>query len=95
MGYHCFKCGTDVAVGANNQVGFKESCDKCLSDLHCCRNCSFYDNTAYNNCRESSAERVVEKEKANYCDYFRFGDGKGGKNSAADDARKKLDDIFK
>jgi hypothetical protein len=32
--------------------------------------CKYYDPSAYNECRESVADRVVDKEKANYCDFF-------------------------
>ncbi len=72
-----------------------ETCPKCNANVKVCRNCTFYDTAAYNECREPSADRVVDKEKSNFCDYFTPG-GKGqDKNSAAEDARKKLDDLFK
>lgn len=35
--------------------------------------CTFYDQNSYNDCREPSADRVVEKEKSNFCDYFQLG----------------------
>jgi len=95
MSYTCFKCNASISVATNEQVGFKESCDKCTSDLHICRNCMFYDVSAYNSCRETSAERVVDKEKANYCDYFKFVEGSRSPGAEADSTRKKLDDLFK
>jgi len=95
MSFHCHRCSSSVSVGPNNKVGFRESCDKCLSDLHACLNCTLYDTTAYNSCREPNADRVVDKEKANYCDYFQFRDGEGAKNGGKDAALKKLDDLFK
>ena len=49
--------------------------------------CEFYDKNSYNECRESSAERVVDKEKANYCDYFKL----SGKNSGVDPKQAALD----
>ena len=74
-------------------------CPKCDADLHCCRNCTFYDLNAYNNCRESQAERVVDKEKANFCDYFRIGDGanKGlaSNNQGKSNIKSSLEDLFK
>lgn len=54
----------------DNKVGFRDECDKCGTDLHACKCCRFYDPGAYNECRESSADIVREKERANYCDYF-------------------------
>ena len=95
MSYTCFKCNSAVSVTTNQQVGFKESCQSCMSDLHACRNCIFYDISSYNGCRETSAERVVDKEKANYCDYFKFSEGSDSSKSAQEDPRKKLDDLFK
>ena len=85
----CFHCLTEFS----GKVGRQDSCTKCSSDLHVCKNCCFYDTSAYNECREPSAERVVDKEKRNFCDYFTPGD-----NSKADnkkDALKALDDLFK
>ncbi len=45
-------------------------CEECAAELRCCLNCRFYDTSAYNDCGEPSAERVVDKAKANFCDYF-------------------------
>jgi hypothetical protein len=44
--------------------------------LHCCRMCKFFDPKVYNECHETNAERIVDKEKANFCDYFVLTDGK-------------------
>jgi hypothetical protein len=97
MDYKCHKCSHKIVVQENMQIGFKDYCEKCSSDLHACLNCEFYEKNSYNECRESSAERVVDKEKGNYCDLFRF--RAGGKASALNeqksDVKKKLDDLFK
>ena len=52
------------------KIGFREECPYCQADLHICLNCRFYDESAYNECKESSAERVSDKQKNNYCEYF-------------------------
>lgn len=39
--------------------------------LHVCRMCLFYDPTLPRQCREDDADDVKEKERANFCDYFR------------------------
>jgi hypothetical protein len=49
--------------------------------------CQFYDTKAYNECREPMADRITEKEKANFCDYFKIG---GGEN----DAEKKRQELL-
>ena len=38
--------------------------------MHCCRNCRFYDPAYHNQCREPQAERQVDKERGNFCEYF-------------------------
>ncbi len=53
-----------------SKIGFREECPYCQADLHICLNCRFYDESAYNECKESSADRVSDKEKNNYCGYF-------------------------
>lgn len=70
----CFKCGKPNPI--LGKVGRRDECFSCRQDLHCCKNCQFYDPKAYNECREPSADVVQEKERANFCDYFQPGGGK-------------------
>jgi hypothetical protein len=90
----CWKCGREIEV--KERVGFRDHCPGCDRALHACLNCEFYD-VAYNNqCRETQAERVVDKERPNFCDFF--GPGKdikpaGGSRDVG--ARAKLDQLFK
>ncbi len=76
----CFQCGTLLPLIGT--VGRRDECFKCHADLHSCRNCEFYDRAAYNECREPSSEVVLEKERANFCDFFRA--APPGQASAAD-----------
>ena len=64
----CFKCGAGIPL--LGIVGRRDECFKCHSDLHVCKNCKFYDPSAYNECREPQADVVLEKERANFCDFF-------------------------
>ena len=64
----CHKCQKDVPV--LGIVGRREECSFCRADLHVCKNCAHYDMKSYNECREPQADRVVEKEKGNFCDFF-------------------------
>lgn len=45
-------------------------CPGCSKATHCCRNCEYYQPGIANSCREPIAERVNDKERANFCDYF-------------------------
>jgi hypothetical protein len=93
QGFQCFKCGGGLSP---EYTGRRDSCPKCNSDVHVCKNCTFYDPKAYNECHEIQAERVVDKERSNYCDYFKpRSGGIGASGPSADDVLKKLDDLFK
>ncbi|OQC54233.1 MAG: hypothetical protein BWX55_00608 [Deltaproteobacteria bacterium ADurb.Bin022] len=66
----CHKCLNEISD--NVYTGRQSQCPVCSADLHCCLNCSFYDAGAYNDCREPQAERVLDKARSNFCDFFRF-----------------------
>ena len=66
----CFNCSKTLDLETTNKIHRSEECPHCYASIHSCRMCSFYDKSAYNECRETSAERILEKEKANFCDYF-------------------------
>ena len=74
----CHACAAATELGSGERIGFHDACAGCGADLHVCANCSHRDPAAYNACRESSAERVEDPERANRCEYFRPGDRPGG-----------------
>jgi hypothetical protein len=88
----CHHCGREL--GAGEQVGRRDACLGCGSDLHCCRNCRFHDPAYHNQCREPQAERQVDKECGNFCDYFSFAAGAPAGAATADDRRAKLEALF-
>jgi hypothetical protein len=88
----CFHCQKEVNVLKN--VGRREECPHCRSDLHVCKNCEFYDPKSYNECREPSAEVVKEKDRSNFCDYFQPGQGVAKKDSRAE-LLKAAESLFK
>lgn len=61
----------------SGQPGRRDDCPKCHADVHACKNCKHYDPKAYNECREPSADRVQEKDRANFCDFFLAADPSG------------------
>lgn len=89
---HCFSCKREVKI--IERIGFKEECLHCGHDLHICMLCKFYDQNSHNECRETMAEFVKDKERANLCEYYKPGDGDTGA-TAADDAKSKLEALFK
>ena len=93
----CFACNAEIPLAAGERVGFRDTCPGCGVDAHVCRNCAHHDPSAYNECREPSAERVGERERANRCDYFAPGGDGGGPRpgDAPARARSSLDALFK
>lgn len=53
-----------------DKVHFRDECESCGQDLHSCKHCQNYDEGSYNECKDSSADRVLDKEKSNYCDFY-------------------------
>jgi hypothetical protein len=99
----CWKCGYAIDLASGSRLGTRDGCPQCDSDLHACRNCRHYDLAKHNQCTETQAEWVRDKEAANYCDYFspsavsRAGAlGSSSRvESTSDDAKKRFDSLFK
>ncbi len=58
--------------------------------------CEFYDTSKAKHCRETIADEVKDKERANFCDYFRPTTNayQPGSVSAAERARLELEALF-
>ncbi|HIJ21266.1 MAG TPA: hypothetical protein HPP58_09495 [Deltaproteobacteria bacterium] len=72
-----------------------DTCPHCGWDIRCCRQCKFHDYGAYNECQEVMAERVIEKERANFCEYFVLRGSAPAGTSKQEDAKKALEDLFR
>jgi len=66
----CYHCQKEIEL--SGRAGRKDTCSYCGADLHCCRNCKFYDESAHNQCKEPNSEWVPDRERGNFCDYFSF-----------------------
>jgi hypothetical protein len=79
-----------------HKVGRQDTCPHCNRDLRCCRQCNFYDPGAYNGCKEVSAERIVDKERANFCDFFVLKGAAAGRGNfnRAKQAKMALEALF-
>jgi hypothetical protein len=90
----CHACGKEVVPP--DPVGRKAECPHCRAELRCCLNCVHHEPAAYNQCRESQADRVMEKDRANFCEYFRFREGAPRSASKPPaPARDQLDSLFR
>ena len=89
----CFGCGAPLEY--SDRVSFREECTHCSEDVHVCKNCQFYDPGSYNECRETSADVVKDKERANYCDFFQAGSDSGGEKQKKEDLLSAAEALFK
>ncbi|HUY27215.1 MAG TPA: hypothetical protein VMV27_07310 [Candidatus Binataceae bacterium] len=91
---NCFFCGGEIEF--RERVGFRDECPGCGRAQHACRNCGFYDPAYNNQCREPMAERVVDKERANFCEYFVAAQSRAAARFATrTNPRKGLDELFR
>ena len=88
----CHHCGHDI--GRTERVGRRDACLSCGHDLHCCLNCAFYDPAYHNHCREPQAERQVDKQVGNFCDYFSFRSSRPAAVVSGRTARTQLEALF-
>jgi len=89
----CAFCREKIRI--EGKVGRSDTCPHCGADLRCCMQCNFYEPNAYNGCREVMAERIVDKERANFCDYYLIKDPALGRVNRAQNARDALEALFK
>lgn len=66
----CWKCGGSLD-GVLQPFGRAETCPACKTDIHVCRQCVFHDPSVSKQCRETIADDVRDKERSNFCGYFK------------------------
>ena len=92
----CHFCGAAMNLG--EPIGREATCDSCGRDLRCCKQCRHYDPHYNNECRETMADPVVEKDRRNFCEYFHFSAEPFRAGAPATDraaaARTKLESLF-
>ncbi len=81
----CHSCQTKMEFA--EAIPRSADCPKCGSDVRACKNCEFYDRKSYNECRETQADPVREKDRSNFCGFFTVrvaGTGVGAKGGKED-----------
>jgi len=90
----CHACSADLEFG--EPIGRSARCPRCQAELRCCLNCRFHDISSYNDCAEPMAERMLEKDRANFCDYFSPGGACGSSVAGAGvDGLSELEKLFR
>ncbi|MDP7321344.1 MAG: hypothetical protein QF441_12080 [Bacteriovoracaceae bacterium] len=94
MQVKCYNCSHLIELLNAENIPRSEECPKCYSNVRSCRMCHFYDINAYNECKEPMAERIIDKEKANYCDYYKIGINNNS-DAIKNDALAQANALFK
>lgn len=88
----CWSCGNKLT---SLDYGRQDDCNQCGRDTHVCKNCIHFDGAYNNSCKENQADRVVDKEKANFCDYFAPKQGGAGSGPGRDALKAAAEALFK
>lgn len=67
--WQCHYCRTRLSVEVQNK---NRLCPSCGSDLHCCRNCTFFDENLASKCQEPDSPWIRDRGAQNSCSYFEF-----------------------
>ena len=91
----CWNCDASLA-DLPRPITRHMHCPQCFEDLHCCRLCRHFLDNATNPCDDERAEPPVNKEGANFCDFFRprMGSYEAGRNERRDRAQSNLKALF-
>ena len=66
----CYRCGASLAE-LTPPLSRQDECPSCAVYLHVCRMCEFFAAHVPKQCTEDDAEEVSDKEKPNFCDWFK------------------------
>lgn len=90
----CWHCG---AALYSADYGRESECRSCDKPTRVCRNCRWYAPKRPNQCEEPMAERILDKTRSNFCDYFEpTSEPLGDDTAQSDEAlRQAAEDLFK
>ncbi len=91
----CWNCGlalSDIPLPISRHA----TCSGCFNELHCCRLCRHYDPERTSQCFEDRADPPLQKENANFCDFFapRSGAYEADTGQAKGSAKAELEALF-
>ncbi|MGI9222688.1 MAG: hypothetical protein ACR2QS_16805 [Woeseiaceae bacterium] len=75
----------------------QDECPECQNYLHVCKMCIYFDASVPRQCREDGAEEVREKDRLNFCDWYKPSESAFDevKKNEADEAMAAAEDLFK
>lgn len=90
----CWHCGLGLSAA---DYGREAACLGCGKATRVCRNCRQYAPGRPNECLEPMVERVLKKERANFCELFDPSDRPAAVNTGPEKGvlRQAAEDLFK
>ena len=75
----------------------QDECPECQNYLHVCKMCINFDSRVTRQCSEDGAEDVRDKDRLNFCDWFKPSDTAfdADRKSDEDKAHSDAEDLFK
>ena len=84
----CHRCGSSLST-LSLPLSRRDQCPECSADLYVCKMCLYFDKNVTRQCREDGAEDVTDKDRPNFCDWFKPSDRAFNPSGKADaDAAK-------
>lgn len=90
----CWNCGREMTAA---DFGRENDCVGCRKPTRVCRNCADFV-PGRKDCLEARAERVLEPERSNFCEYFRptlTPAGAAGNAGTTEDLRAAAERLFR
>ena len=86
----CYRCGTSLDE-LNPPISRQDECPNCAVYLHVCRMCEHFDPDVPKQCTEDDAEEVFEKERLNFCEWYKPDPNAFDPERAAEEVRARSD----
>jgi len=91
----CAQCGTLLQSGAR-----EGKCPKCGFELHCCKQCTYFDPGSRFECMQPIKERIAKKDARNDCTFYEIRVTREKETSTPasqrpSDARTAFENLFK
>ena len=92
----CYRCGASLA-SLSLPLSRQDECPECHNYLHVCKMCIYFDARVPRQCREDGAEEVRDKDRLNFCDWFKPSEAAfdAERKEEEDEAISAAEDLFK
>jgi len=91
--FQCWSCHQTTEM--EDKIKRSDECPHCRLDMRSCKNCQYYDPGAHNECKETIAEYVPDKERGNFCGMYKAFQGEREAVADVGPAKLKLEALFK